>query len=149
MDCDCNTSFTTILVNWQIKAEATGGVGTITPSPQVLDILNRALSENPIKGIFLPLLPIVSNELDADAFSKPSMNVNSESAAAALAAEAHRVLSAAGLDPAAVVRVLAPDVLGIRVCRRCGCTDIFACDEGCEWLTDTLCSACLPKLGPA
>jgi hypothetical protein len=72
----------------------------------------------------------------------------SESEAAALAEQAVRVLTAHGLDPAAVVRVLAPDVLGIAVCRRYGCTDITACDDGCYWVDDTLCSACAAPLSP-
>lgn len=68
----------------------------------------------------------------------------SQSEAAMLAADALNVLTAHGLDPAAVVRVLAPTVLEIAVCRRCGCTDITACDEGCYWIEETLCSACAP-----
>ena len=33
-------------------------------------------------------------------------------------------------------------------CHRCGCTDQYACPEGCSWVnaTHTLCSACLEKL---
>ena len=27
-------------------------------------------------------------------------------------------------------------------CRRCGCTDNHACDGGCEWISEDLCSAC-------
>ena len=60
-----------------------------------------------------------------------------------LASQADRVLTAHGLDPAAVVRVLAPMVLGLSVCRACGCTDITACDEGCYWVAGDLCSACV------
>jgi len=56
MEFDFNTS----LVKWQKETETTGGVGTITSSPQVLELLDHALSENPFKGLFLPLLPNVS-----------------------------------------------------------------------------------------
>jgi hypothetical protein len=34
---------------------------------------------------------------------------------------------------------------GIRYCRVCGCTDDYACDEGCEWAEEDLCSACVAK----
>jgi len=33
---------------------------------------------------------------------------------------------------------------GVAVCHRCGCTDEAGCDEGCSWITPTLCSACAP-----
>lgn len=33
---------------------------------------------------------------------------------------------------------------GARRCRACGCTDNFACDEGCGWVESDLCSACAP-----
>lgn len=32
--------------------------------------------------------------------------------------------------------------LGLRQCRRCGCTDAIGCPEGCTWVADDLCSAC-------
>jgi hypothetical protein len=37
-----------------------------------------------------------------------------------------------------------PDLvaLGIRACRVCGCTDDSACEQGCGWVEDDLCSAC-------
>jgi hypothetical protein len=28
----------------------------------------------------------------------------------------------------------------LRTCRVCGCTDDMACDEGCEWIAEDLCS---------
>lgn len=28
-------------------------------------------------------------------------------------------------------------------CRVCGCTDLYGCDEGCEWVEHNLCSRCL------
>ena len=31
---------------------------------------------------------------------------------------------------------------GIRVCRGCGCTDEWGCDEGCAWVEANLCSSC-------
>lgn len=46
-------------------------------------------------------------------------------------------------DIEAFVRYEASAVLGIPVCRECGCTDISACDGGCEWVAMDLCSACV------
>jgi len=39
-------------------------------------------------------------------------------------------------------------VLAVRVrsCRICGCTDLRACPDGCWWVGDRLCSACLPSV---
>jgi len=34
---------------------------------------------------------------------------------------------------------------GIRTCRECGCTDDDACEGGCSWVEDDLCSACAEK----
>ena len=34
-------------------------------------------------------------------------------------------------------------VFGIRQCRRCGCTDVVACPEGCFWVAADLCSSCV------
>jgi DNA-binding XRE family transcriptional regulator len=28
------------------------------------------------------------------------------------------------------------------VCHKCGCTDFFACENGCYWVSDNLCSEC-------
>jgi hypothetical protein len=36
------------------------------------------------------------------------------------------------------------EAVGIRACRVCGCTDNSACEEGCEWVGEDLCSACQP-----
>jgi len=33
-------------------------------------------------------------------------------------------------------------VLGIRTCRKCGCTDNCGCGGGCSWVEDDLCSTC-------
>jgi ParB/RepB/Spo0J family partition protein len=33
---------------------------------------------------------------------------------------------------------------GIEVCLKCGCTDEAACEGGCTWVADDLCSACVP-----
>ena len=60
-----------------------------------------------------------------------------------LAAQAEAALKAQGFDPEAVVRVIAPMMLGLPVCRECGCTDITACDGGCYWVEEDLCSACV------
>jgi len=32
-----------------------------------------------------------------------------------------------------------------RTCRVCGCTDDQACEGGCHWVEDDLCSSCAPK----
>jgi hypothetical protein len=34
---------------------------------------------------------------------------------------------------------------GIRVCRKCGCTDDRACDPPCWWVEKYLCSACADR----
>lgn len=49
-------------------------------------------------------------------------------------------------DATARVQCYAAALAG--VCRRCGCSDAFACPEGCAWAdnTMTLCTACV---GPA
>ncbi len=36
------------------------------------------------------------------------------------------------------------DVEDVRTCRGCGCTDDYACDGGCWWVADDLCSECAP-----
>jgi hypothetical protein len=36
------------------------------------------------------------------------------------------------------------EAVGVRACRVCGCTDRSACEEGCEWVGEDLCSACQP-----
>lgn len=56
---------------------------------------------------------------------------------------AHRLLSEA-VPCDADLYVEGPDfaALGIRACRECGCTDDQACDGGCEWVEDDLCSRC-------
>lgn len=59
-----------------------------------------------------------------------------------LALRGRDVLEQAGIDPDIFLRVAAPMTLGIRVCRACGCTDMSACDDGCYWVEDDLCSAC-------
>ncbi len=40
-----------------------------------------------------------------------------------------------------------PDLrpLDIRQCRDCGCTDDVACDGGCHWVEDDLCSNCVSQ----
>lgn len=48
----------------------------------------------------------------------------------------------------AVVAPLAPVLMGDRVCRQCGCTDFDACDEGCDWAKEDLCSACIEGKHP-
>ena len=31
------------------------------------------------------------------------------------------------------------------ICRRCGCSDSIACENGCYWIEDDLCSECVGK----
>lgn len=64
-----------------------------------------------------------------------------------LAARAAEVLQAAGLDPEICVWVMAPMIFGFPVCRQCGCTDWTACEVGCFWVEDDLCSACMEPTG--
>lgn len=33
----------------------------------------------------------------------------------------------------------------VKACRKCGCTDLHACPEGCYWVEEDLCSACAFK----
>jgi hypothetical protein len=37
-----------------------------------------------------------------------------------------------------------PDLadIGTRACHGCGCTERFACDDGCTWVAENLCSTC-------
>lgn len=56
---------------------------------------------------------------------------------------ATRLLADHGVNTLGFVRALAGPALGIRVCRVCGCTDLSACDAGCEWVADDICSACI------
>jgi len=56
--------------------------------------------------------------------------------------QAEAVLDAVGIGADEVVRYLAPEVLGIPVCRECGCTPWTPCEGGCYWVDADLCSAC-------
>jgi len=38
---------------------------------------------------------------------------------------------------------MVPSRIG-RVCRKCGCTEYDACQDGCTWVEPDLCSACAP-----
>lgn len=40
-----------------------------------------------------------------------------------------------------VLETALPD-FGIQICESCGCTELNACENGCSWTTDTLCSSC-------
>lgn len=33
----------------------------------------------------------------------------------------------------------------VQMCRICGCTEEHGCEEGCHWVADDLCSACIPE----
>ncbi|MBP6876586.1 MAG: hypothetical protein KBC34_01070 [Phenylobacterium sp.] len=35
-------------------------------------------------------------------------------------------------------------VCGVRTCNICGCCQDSACDGGCSWASDSLCTACAP-----
>ncbi|GGR62654.1 hypothetical protein GCM10008959_25860 [Deinococcus seoulensis] len=35
---------------------------------------------------------------------------------------------------------------GARSCRTCGCTDQWACEGGCDWIDEDLCSTCDPSV---
>lgn len=70
-----------------------------------------------------------------------------QEAAWAVRERAVSVLLDAGLEVDQVVRVLAPQVLEIPVCRVCGYTDSHCCGEGLNWVDDSLCSACAEEGG--
>lgn len=64
----------------------------------------------------------------------------------AASAESSRVIAAL-VEGSVLQRGQIPDgidlaPLGIRQCRQCGCTEDFACDGGCEWAEEKLCSRC-------
>ena len=42
--------------------------------------------------------------------------------------------------------IIIDDTIAERRCRRCGCTDTWACIGGCSWVAADLCSACAPTL---
>ncbi|HCA5183255.1 TPA: hypothetical protein MW242_002887 [Acinetobacter baumannii] len=42
---------------------------------------------------------------------------------------------------AKILETALPD-FGIQICESCGCTELNACENGCSWTTDTLCSSC-------
>lgn len=44
------------------------------------------------------------------------------------------------------VEVLGVLAAVVRSCRICGCTELRACPDGCWWVGDRLCSACLPTV---
>jgi ParB/RepB/Spo0J family partition protein len=35
----------------------------------------------------------------------------------------------------------------LQMCRQCGCTDDYGCEEGCSWVEEDLCSVCADALG--
>lgn len=45
------------------------------------------------------------------------------------------------------IRELEGQLGDVRRCRVCGCTDEYGCDEGCYWVEEDLCSACVGKEG--
>jgi hypothetical protein len=47
------------------------------------------------------------------------------------------------LDQEAAARRLYGQLSGAVACRVCGCSDDWACDEGCDWAEPDLCSACV------
>jgi len=50
-----------------------------------------------------------------------------------------------GGTPEQVAERFLADVLELRRCRACGCTNEEACPEGCSWVEEDLCSECVPK----
>ncbi len=58
--------------------------------------------------------------------------------------ERHAGLHGVNPDREHVARRYRATVLGLRACRACGCTDDWACDEGCSWAEPDLCSGCTP-----
>lgn len=34
-------------------------------------------------------------------------------------------------------------MMGLWICRSCGCTALYSCPSGCEWAAPNLCSACV------
>lgn len=47
-----------------------------------------------------------------------------------------------GYDDAKAASKHPPKPAAVRTCRVCGCTDISACESGCWWVADDLCSNC-------
>lgn len=39
-------------------------------------------------------------------------------------------------------------VAEVQACRKCGCWEMEACEGGCWWVEEDLCSACAPKPRP-
>jgi hypothetical protein len=52
-----------------------------------------------------------------------------------------------GVDLASGPDMTAESVFDVHKCRECGCTDLNACQGGCYWVEDDLCSQCAIKLG--
>lgn len=51
-----------------------------------------------------------------------------------------------GIVPAKdIAERLCDELMGVRRCRICGCTDAHGCPEGCEWVEWDLCSSCQGK----
>jgi hypothetical protein len=36
------------------------------------------------------------------------------------------------------------EMMQVPTCQKCGCTDARACEGGCSWVEDDLCSRCVP-----
>jgi len=52
-----------------------------------------------------------------------------------------------GVDLASGPDMTAESVFDVHKCRECGCIDLNACQGGCYWVEDDLCSKCAIKLG--
>ena len=53
--------------------------------------------------------------------------------------------TAAKVGPEAAKALMATSAGNIRTCRACGCDDFHACEGGCSWTEQDLCSACAGK----
>jgi hypothetical protein len=49
-----------------------------------------------------------------------------------------------GATPEQVAEEILANELELQRCRKCGCTQLEACPEGCSWVAEDLCSACVP-----
>jgi hypothetical protein len=111
-------------------------------------------------AVWNALPPYVQQRLGAAAVAAAVANLGAYIAIEQTDPEAHRPRVAAFSESLSLIYELVtinaldgddttmpprPDLrpLDIRQCRGCGCTDDFACDGGCHWVEDDLCSACL------
>jgi hypothetical protein len=63
--------------------------------------------------------------------------------------ELERVAAELNLDSEELRDGIALNIAGVRSCDACGCTESAACEEGCSWVGDHLCSACAAAIAQA